>query len=84
MNGNKDSNSDICVYMSKSEFSEDEIRSINGAIMKKLFTIEHRMVDSDSIDTNGRRSIVIRQGERKGGKTREKEREEKGRGQEEE
>lgn len=77
MNGNKDSNSDICVYMGKSKFPKNEIRSINGVIMKKLFTIKHSMIDSNSISTNGGGGIVIRQK----GETREKE---KRRGQEEE
>lgn len=70
MNGDKDINSDIRIHMGKSKFSKNEVRSINGVIMKKLFTIKYRVINNNSINIVRDRSITIKEG-----KTRDKEKE---------
>ena len=84
MNGNKDSNSNICIHMSKSKFSKNEIRSTNGVIMKKLFTIKHSLINNNSIIINRGRSNNIEREGRRGGEVGVRERERRGkRGKEE-
>lgn len=68
MIGPKDSNNDICVYMSARELSKNEIRSINGAIMKIVFTIKFRLISNNSKYINSDRGNNI---ERKGKIARE-------------
>ena len=53
MNGYKDSTCNLLIYMSKSEFSKDEVRSINGLNMKKLFTFKLRMIGGYGIYYTG-------------------------------
>lgn len=56
---NKNIASDICIYLSPSEFSKNEIRSANGIIMKELFTTEFRVISANSINNGGGRSISV-------------------------
>jgi len=50
--------------MSKGKFPENEVRSINGIIMKKLFTIKYSMINNNSIHIIRDRGDTIEWGER--------------------
>jgi glycosyltransferase involved in cell wall biosynthesis len=52
MISNKNGDDDIRIYMSKGKFSENEIRSANGIIMKNIFTIKFRVISNNSIDND--------------------------------
>lgn len=55
MIGDKNDINNLRVLMGESEFPKNEIRPINGIIMKKLLTIKFRVISSNSINTSGSR-----------------------------
>lgn len=65
MISSEDINSNICIYLSSSKFPKNEIRSTDGIIMKKLFTIKFRVINNNSIDISGGRGNNLREVERK-------------------
>jgi hypothetical protein len=58
----KDNDNNICVFMSKSKFPKNEIRSTDGIAMKKLFTIKLSVVSNHSVDISRDRGVTINTG----------------------